>query len=170
MHELLKCLGPISPERLLDFATGAYVSAGLPDSDAKLAADTLVQADLWGHQSHGVMRLSWYIAPLRSGVVRSTFDPEFVTDAGAVAVLDGRDAMGQVISARAARDAVRRAKVHGIGAVAIRNSNHFGTAMYFTLMAAAGGVSAFCRRTPALPWRHGAGARKRSARIHGHGQ
>jgi LDH2 family malate/lactate/ureidoglycolate dehydrogenase len=50
----------IDPDRLLKFATAAYAAAGLPGPDAHLCADTLVQADLWGHQSHGVMRLFWY--------------------------------------------------------------------------------------------------------------
>src|SRR5829696_3922290 len=89
----MDCSVRIAPDRLLEFAAAVYVKAGMPEADARLSADTLVQADLWGHQSHGVMRLSWYVARLRSGVVRSTFEPEFVTDAGAVAVLDGRDAM-----------------------------------------------------------------------------
>ena len=40
----------------------------MPDDDARLVADTLVQADLWGHQSHGVLRLAWYTARLKAGV------------------------------------------------------------------------------------------------------
>jgi len=57
----------IDPDRLLIFATAVYVAAGLREPDARLCADTLVQADLWGHQSHGVMRLSWYAARLKAG-------------------------------------------------------------------------------------------------------
>jgi LDH2 family malate/lactate/ureidoglycolate dehydrogenase len=45
----------IDATRLLDFATAVYTSAGMPEADARLVADTLVQADLWGHQSHGVL-------------------------------------------------------------------------------------------------------------------
>src|SRR5215475_13242538 len=58
----------IDSERLLKFATAVYVAAGMTELEAKLCADTLVQADLWGHQSHGVMRLSWYAARLKAGV------------------------------------------------------------------------------------------------------
>ena len=47
----------INAQQLLDFATAVYASAGMPERDARLVADTLVQADLWGHQSHGVLRL-----------------------------------------------------------------------------------------------------------------
>ncbi|MDB5543111.1 MAG: putative oxidoreductase YbiC [Hyphomicrobiales bacterium] len=145
----------VDPQALRDFATAIYEKLGMPPADAQLAADTLVQADLWGHQSHGVMRLSWYAARLESGVARPVAAPELVVDAGAVAVIDGHDGMGQVLTAYGARDAIRRAKAHGIGAVAIRNSNHFGTAMYFTLMAPPEGCIMFLstNASPAMaPW------------------
>ena len=127
----------------------------MPADDARLVADTLVQADLWGHQSHGVMRLSWYCARLQAGVCDPVAKPTFIVDAGAVAVIDGGDAMGQVLNAHAASETITRAKRHGISAVALRNSNHFGTAMYFTLMAARAGCVAFLstNASPAMaPW------------------
>ena len=127
----------------------------MPPDDARLVADTLVQADLWGHQSHGVLRLPWYLARLKAGVCTAVAAPTFVVDAGAVAVIDGGDAMGQVLTAHAMRDAIRRAKAHGIAAVALRNSNHFGTALYFTLTAARAGCVAFLstNASPAMaPW------------------
>lgn len=84
----------IAPERLLDFATAVYGRVGMPEAGARLAADTLVQADLWGDQSHGVMRLSWYVACLRAGVCEPVAKPEFAVDARAIAVVDGREADG----------------------------------------------------------------------------
>jgi LDH2 family malate/lactate/ureidoglycolate dehydrogenase len=145
----------VRPERLLDFAAAAFAKVGMRAEDARLTADSLVQADLWGHQSHGVMRVPWYCARLKSGAVDGAATPEFVVDAGAVGVIDGRDGMGQVVAAHAARDVLRRAKAHGIGAVAVRNSNHFGTAMYFTLMAPPEGCIMFLstNASPAMaPW------------------
>lgn len=79
----------IDATRLTDFATAVYAGAGLPEADARLVADTLVQADLWGHQSHGVLRLGWYLDRLRQGVMHPVTTPEVVVDAGAIAVLDG---------------------------------------------------------------------------------
>lgn len=151
----------IDPARLLEFATSVYAAVGMPQADAHLAADTLVQADLWGHQSHGVMRLSWYVARLQAGVCDPVAKPKFIVDAGALAVIDGQDAMGQVLTTHAMQDAIRRAKAHGIGAVGLRNSNHFGTAMYFTLMAARAGCVGFLstNASPAMaPW----GGRKKA--------
>src|ERR1700761_4656409 len=145
----------IDPDRLRDFATAVYTAAGMQQPDARLCADTLVQADLWGHQSHGVMRLSWYAARLKVGVCNPKAQPEITVDAGGLALINGHDAMGQVLAAKAAQEAVRRAKAHGIAAVGIQNSNHFGTALYFTLMAAGQGCVAFLapNASPAMaPW------------------
>jgi len=145
----------IDPIVLIDFAAGVYARAGLPDADARLLADSLVQADLWGHQSHGVLRLGWYLARIRSGAMRAVTTPEFVLDSGAVAVIEGHDGVGQVLATRAANEAIRRAKAHGIGAVGVRNSNHFGTAMYYTLMAPRDGCIAMLttNASPAMaPW------------------
>ena len=151
----------VSPDRLRAFASAVFRHHGLTADDAALCADTLVQADLWGHQSHGVLRLPWYAARLKTGACDPDARPEIVTDAGGIAVIDGHEAMGQVVTARAAHEAIARARRHGIAAVAVRNSNHFGTAMYFTLMAPPAGCIAFLatNASPAMaPW----GGRRKS--------
>ena len=124
------------PSACIDFATAVYASVGAAAADARLVADTLVQADLWGHQSHGVLRLGWYLDRIRNGVMKPVTKPEFVVDAGAIAVIDGHDGVGHVLTMLATQEAVKRAKAHGIGAVGVRNSNHFGTCMYYTLTGA----------------------------------
>lgn len=145
----------VNSKGLKEFVTAVYATLGVPEVDAQLLADTLVQADLWGHQSHGVLRLMWYGERIRKGVMRAVTKPEWVVDSGSVAVIDGRDGIGQVLAALAAREAIKRAKVHGVGAVAMRNSNHFGTAMYYTLLAPPEGCVAFLstNASPAMaPW------------------
>jgi len=122
--------------RLTEFAAAVYAGAGMPEADARLVADTLVQADLWGHQSHGVLRLGWYLDRVRNKVMNPVTRPEIAVDAGAAAVIDGHDGVGHVLTVLATREAVKRAKAHGIGVVGVRNSNHFGTCMYYTLMGA----------------------------------
>lgn len=145
----------IDATRLTDFATAVYASAGVPEADARLVADTLVQADLWGHQSHGVLRLGWYLDRIRHGVMTPVTTPEVVIDAGGIAVLDGHAGVGQVLAMRAVHEALERAKAYGIGAVAVRNSNHFGTCMYYTRRVAAAGFVALLTSNggPAMaPW------------------
>jgi LDH2 family malate/lactate/ureidoglycolate dehydrogenase len=146
---------PVSAQRLASFAAAVLAATGVPDADARLVADSLVTADLWGHQSHGVMRLSWYVDRIRAGVMKAVTDPETVSDTGALVLVDGHDGVGQVLAASAAREAAGRAREHGVGVVAVRNSNHFGTAAYFTRMAARGGCVAILttNASPAMaPW------------------
>jgi LDH2 family malate/lactate/ureidoglycolate dehydrogenase len=145
----------VNHERLVDFATAVYAQAGMPETDARLVADTLVQADLWGHQSHGVLRLGWYFDRVRNKVMNPVTKPEFVVNAGAMVLIDGHDGVGHVLTVLAAKEAVKRAKAHGIGAVGVRNSNHFGTCMYYTLMGAREGCVMFLTTNggPAMaPW------------------
>jgi LDH2 family malate/lactate/ureidoglycolate dehydrogenase len=145
----------IDPDRLRAFAAAVYAQSGMPPDDAALVADTLVQADLWGHQSHGVLRLDWYRKRILAGSMRAATQAELVADAGAIAVIDGHDGVGQVLAKRAMEEAIARAKRHGVGVVAVRDSNHFGTAMYYTRMAAAAGCVGFLstNASPAMaPW------------------
>jgi LDH2 family malate/lactate/ureidoglycolate dehydrogenase len=145
----------VDPGALTSFVTAVFKAHGVPGEDAGLVADSLVQADLWGHQSHGVLRAPWYIARLKSGALRAVTTPKLLVDAGAIAVIDGEDGIGQVLAARAMTEATGRAQRHGIGAVTVRNSNHFGTAMYYTLMAARQGCIGICctNGSPSMaPW------------------
>ena len=95
----------IDAARLTDFAAAVYTDAGMPPADARLVADTLVQADLWGHQSHGVLRLGWYLDRLRHGVMQPVTTTEFVVDAGAIAVIDGHHGVGHVLAMRGLKSA-----------------------------------------------------------------
>jgi len=145
----------LSPEALRGFATSVLTATGVPDDDAALVADSLVQADLWGHQSHGVLRLPWYVARLRSGAMTTRTEPAVLSDTGPLVLLDGRHGIGQVLTERARTTAVERARIHGVGVAGVRNSNHFGTAMYWTRRAAQEGCVAVLttNASPAMaPW------------------
>ncbi len=140
---------------LRDFAAECYRAMGVTESSALLLADTLVQADLWGHQSHGVMRLFWYAARIRSGAMDTDATPKIDGGLGALATMNGHGGIGQVVAHTAMDHAISLSKQHGIGAVAVRNSGHFDTAMYFTKMAADAGCVGFIstNASPAMaPW------------------
>ncbi len=145
----------VEADALRGFATDCYLALGLPHDSAALVADTLVQADLWGHASHGIMRLFWYAKRLESGAMDAKAVPDAEEMPGALSLIDGRDGVGQVVAHAAMTQAVRAAKAHGIGAVAVRHSGHFGTAMYFTRLAAQQGCIGFIstNASPAMaPW------------------
>lgn len=140
---------------LTRFGTAVLESLRVPAADAHLLADSLVAAELWGHSSHGMLRLPWYVERLRSGVMSPVAATSLAVDAGAVAVIDGNHGIGQVLTAKAVALGIERARQHGISAVAVRNSNHFGTAAYFTRMAAEAGCVAMLatNASPAMaPW------------------
>ncbi|MEU0383185.1 Ldh family oxidoreductase [Streptomyces chartreusis] len=140
---------------LLQFAADTTEAYGVPSADAHLLADSLVTAELWGHPSHGMLRLPWYLDRVASGATATVAAPEVVTDNGAVLVVDGHDGLGQVLTDRAVTLGVDRARRHGISAVAVRNSGHFGTAAYFTRKAAEQGCVALLatNASPAMaPW------------------
>ncbi|MGW6910044.1 Ldh family oxidoreductase [Streptomyces sp. NPDC054940] len=127
---------------LLRFAAATTEAHGVPPADARLLADTLVTAELWGHPSHGMLRLPWYLDRLASGATAAVAAPRIVSDTGAVLVVDGLDGLGQVLADQAVTWGVERARRQGISAVAVRNSGHFGTAAYFTRKAAGQGCVA----------------------------
>ena len=145
----------VRPDALAGFITAVYRRLGLPQGDAALVADSLVQAELWGHPSHGALRTFWYAARLQSGAMTPVTRAEPLADAGALVLLDGGDGVGQVLARSAMDTAIARARAHGIGAVSVRNAGHFGMAMYFTRAAAqAGCIGMLCANaSPAMaPW------------------
>src|SRR5688500_17155823 len=157
LHQLpiMSLAPPVNHERLIDFATLVYACAGMPEADARLVADTLVQAVLLGPQSHVLLRLGWYLDRVRDQLLNPVPEPDYVVVAGAIALLDGHVGVGHVLTALATKEAVKRAKAHGIGAVGVRMSNHFGTCMYYTLMGAREGCVMFLTTNggPAMaPW------------------
>ena len=143
----------INAKKLLHLVTRIYQAQGLPEPDAARLADTLVYADMWGHSSHGVMRTFWYADRMESGAINLAATAETLLDTGPLLHIDGQNGIGQIITQHAT-DLVRdRARQFGIAAIAIRNSGHFGTAMYFTRQLAEAGCIGFLatNASPAMP-------------------
>lgn len=142
-------------EAVTDCGSGILESLGVPAADARLVAESLVTSDMWGHPSHGMLRLPWYVARIRSGAMSAVTRPRVLSTFGAVTVLDAADGIGQVITNHAAELAATASRAHGVGVVAVRNSNHFGTAAYWTrLLAEQGCVGILTTNgSPAMaPW------------------
>lgn len=145
----------VDPDQLSGFAAAALATTGVPLQDAALWADTLVRSDLRGHPSHGIFRLPWYMRRIQRGVMQPVTHLERLRDSGAVLLLDANDGPGQIAAFRAMRLAMERSRMHGIAAVSVRRSNHFGAAMYFTLEAARNGFIGMIatNASPAMaPW------------------
>jgi L-2-hydroxycarboxylate dehydrogenase (NAD+) len=104
---------------------------GVPPSEAAITARVLVSADLRGIASHGVARLGRYIKGLKAGYIRPGIEFGLEEPVPAIAVIDARNGIGQVVSEWAMDLAVRKARDNGVGIVTVKNSNHFGIAGYY---------------------------------------
>jgi LDH2 family malate/lactate/ureidoglycolate dehydrogenase len=128
------------PVELTRFCEEVFVSLGMPREDAEVVADSLVRADLEGTDSHGISRLAIYARRIREG--RISAQPKIGVDrSGSVLRVDGGNGLGQVASYHAIEAAFPVARETGIVGVAVRNSNHFGTAAYYCQMACREGMA-----------------------------
>jgi len=108
---------------------------GLLEEDARITADVLVAADLRGIDSHGVARLRRYVNGLRDGMMIAQPDVRVVTETPTTALIDAGAGLGQPVSYRAMERAIQKARDLGAGFVTVRNSNHYGIAGYYAMMA-----------------------------------
>lgn len=123
------------------FMTDVFRGVGVPDEDAGICADVLITSDKRGIDSHGIGRLKpIYVDRIIEGIINPVTEIRVVKEGPATAVLDGQNGMGQVISKRAMEMAIEKAAAYGIGMTAVRNSNHYGIAGYYSLMAVEKGM------------------------------
>ncbi|HHX98141.1 MAG TPA: Ldh family oxidoreductase [Lentisphaerae bacterium] len=127
------------------FMRDVFIGLGAPKQDAEICAAVLIQADILGFDSHGISRLKpIYYDRIRAGTQLATTRIRTLKNRGATAVLDGGNGMGHVVAHKAMTLAISKAKKHGLGMVAVRNSTHFGIAGYYPLMAAKAGQIGIC--------------------------
>ena len=112
----------------------------LPDEDARIVAEHLVEADLRGVHSHGVIRVPTYAGQLRAGTTNPRPNIRVVEDNGGQVVMDGDDAMGHLAAFRANQVAIERGREHGMAGVALRRSTHCGAMAYYAMRARQAGL------------------------------
>jgi len=120
---------------LKTFCTRALRKVGVGEADASLTADVLVAADLRGVASHGVAHLRRYVEGLRAGTIAACPQERVVAETPATAVVDAGAGLGPPVSYRAMQRAIQKATNLGAGFVTVRNSNHFGIAGYYAMLA-----------------------------------
>ncbi|MBM4403816.1 MAG: Ldh family oxidoreductase [Candidatus Cloacimonetes bacterium] len=122
-------------DSLHSFMIEVFTRLGVPGSDARICADILIASDLKGIESHGVGRLKMYYDRIKQGVQNPLTEITVIRDKYATAVWDGNHGMGHVIGYRAMQAALDKAAKFGLGAVAVRNSTHYGICAYYAEMA-----------------------------------
>ncbi len=141
-----------SAEQLKEFSFKVLKSIIPDDEDCLYIVESMVQSNLRGVDTHGVVRLVTYYNRFKTISWKS---PELIQDNMATALFEGNNAPGQVCGRKAMDLAIEKADQYGVGIVGVKNSNHFGTAAYYSMLAAEKGMVGitFSNASPRLaPW------------------
>src|ERR671919_1285987 len=139
----------IAAEPLHQLVQTTFEHAGTTPEEARLVADHLVEANLMGHDSHGVIRVQPYVERLQSGKTKSGQELRITKDAGALITVDGQEGLGQVVVKQAMDLGIERAREHGVAVLGICNTTHMGRIGAWAEQAAAAGMVSlhFCNTT-----------------------
>ncbi len=121
--------------KLKSYISLLFERMGCSEMDAKSVADLLVAAELRGIPSHGVMRVKDYYQMVAAGRINTRPSVKTIHETPSTATVDGDNALGPVAGLYSMRLAIEKAKVAGTGWVATQNSNHYGIAGYYAMMA-----------------------------------
>lgn len=146
----------LTAEELAETTAAIFRAAGAGPEDAATVATSLVDAELCGHESHGLIRVSEYLRHIREGAIVPSAQPEVVEDRGTTILVDGHWGFGQVVAQRTTEWLIERTNEHGVGAAGIRNCAHVGRVGAYPEMAANHGLIA-------LAFVNGGGAEPRLA-------
>lgn len=128
---------PVAANGLRKYCTALFQKVGVPEDQARINADNLVDADLKGIESHGVSRMSIYLKRLRLGIVNPVGQLKVITESPGTALYDACNSMGAVAGCKAMENTINKARHTGIAFTTVRNSNHYSAAAYFAQMALA---------------------------------
>ena len=125
----------VDPDDLKRFTTEVFEHAGMPPGDAEIEADVLVWANLRGVDSHGVLRIPWYIQNVDDGVFNVSPKIEVENETAATLLIEGDYAFGPVVTVFAMNKTIEKARDAGVCWSIIRNTTHQGAMAYYSLMA-----------------------------------
>ncbi|MCR5213035.1 MAG: Ldh family oxidoreductase [Eubacterium sp.] len=128
-------------DQMENFMIDAFKGYGVPEEDAKICADVLLESDRRGIESHGCNRFKpIYIDRIVKGTLLPVTNIEILKESPTTLVMDAHDGMGMVASHKMMEKLIEKARTYGMAGGAIRNSTHYGIAGYWTGMAAKAGM------------------------------
>jgi hydroxycarboxylate dehydrogenase B len=149
----------IEATRLRGIAERVFEAAGSEAAEAQIIADHLVEANLKGHDSHGVGLIPNYLQHLAGGTVSPNRKGRVVSEDGSLIVYDGERAWGQIAAREAVAAGIAKARQLGVAVVALRNPHHIGRVGTYGEMCVAAGMVSFHfvnvtdARPAVAPWR-----------------
>jgi ureidoglycolate dehydrogenase (NAD+) len=128
-------------EELRAFTREVFIRAGVPAEDADIEAEVIVWANLRGVDSHGVLRIPWYLELIDKGEMKTRPNIHTLKETPATLVIDADHALGPVVTTWAMRRVMAKASAVGIGWGFIQNTTHQGAMGYYPLLAAQAGMA-----------------------------
>ena len=128
--------------RLRKLAVEIFERAGAAEEEAMTVGNSLVQANLDGHDSHGVMRIPDYVTWMEKGLIAKRAECRVVRETAAFALVDGNWGWGQVVGRKAMEIAIQKAASVGVGTVATQRCGHLGRVGDYPLLASQKGMAA----------------------------
>ena len=128
------------PDQLTALAADVFEAVGCQREEAQRVGSHLVEANLVGHDSHGVIRIPSYVQWVQDGKILANQSIRVVTENDAIAVVDGQFGLGQTIGEQAIQLGIDKSRKHGVAVVALRNSGHLGRIGDWPEMAAQAGM------------------------------
>jgi len=125
----------IKVDALREFTVSVFTKLGVLVDDAKIAADILITADQRGVSSHGLQGLKRYTNGLKTGVMKPVTEIRVVKETPNTLLISGGDGLGQVVAYKAMKLVIDKALNNNIAFAAVRDSNHYGIAGYYSMMA-----------------------------------
>lgn len=151
----------IEADRLIEIVRRVFAAAGSAEEEAAIVAGHLVEANLRGHDSHGIGLIANYLRNLGQGKAKVNEKGRVLSDAGSMIVYDGARGWGQIVAREATLLGITRAKETGVAVVALRNAHHIGRVGTYGEMCAEAGLVSISfvnitdQRPAVAPWRGG---------------
>ncbi len=131
------------PEELAAYCKNIMTASGVEENCAQAVASALLDAELTGVSSHGVSRLAIYMERMERGLVSKTWNIRIVQESPSAVVIDAGNSLGAPSAQFAMETCIRKAAETGCCFATVKHSNHFGTAAFYTRMAADRGMIGF---------------------------
>ena len=130
----------VTVERLRTVTERIFLANGVKESGARFVTDVLVEANLRGHDSHGVVRVPKWVIGLKSGAINPSCNPQVINESSGAALVDGDRGLGPVVARVAYKIAAKKARKAGIGMVSVRRASHIAMLQYYPELLASEGL------------------------------
>lgn len=142
----------VDPEKLGALVTKIFEGNGVPEEDSRTLSKVLLEANLSGRASHGVLLVRAYVNRLKDGGAKRAPEIRIIKETANTAVIDGDAGLGMVVADKAARICREKAEKEGMACVVVRNNNHFGASAYWNSLIGRDDMIVFscCNVTPLM--------------------